>query len=146
MRHHLAILYRPLLKAIIEGQKKIECRLGKMGHPPHEVLSAGDLIWLKEAGGPIRAVATARSVRSFPHLTRHKLDLIRRRWSSEICAPESFWRSGRDATAATLIWLGEVCPLEPFRIVKRDLRAWVVLAGPPVPGQAIQAARLAAGR
>jgi len=76
-------------------------------------------------------------------LTPTMVDLIRQEWNREIRAPEAFWRArarGR-ATSATLIWLGNVCPLRPFRIEKRNRRAWMVLAGPPIPGRPVVAGR-----
>ena len=137
MRHHLAILYATFLEDITAGRKTVECRFGKIGYPPHGLTEPGDLIWLKETSGPVRAIATARSVRCFQHLTPRMIDLLRREWNPEIRAPEAFWQSHRHATAATLIWLGHVCPLRPFWIEKSDRRAWVLLEGPPVPGQPV---------
>ena len=137
MQHHLAVLYRSYLDEIIAGRKTIECRFGKMGCLHHGVLLAGDLIWLKEVSGPVRAVAAARSVRCFSPLTQEMLAFIRREWDSQIRAPAAFWRGCRWATVATLIWLGPVCPLRPFWIEKRDRRAWVLLDGPLIPGQPV---------
>lgn len=133
MRHHLAIIYRPLVRLILDGRKTIECRLGSAGVPPHGSLEAGDLIWFKEVGGPVRLVAIARSVRCFQSLSPHEVNLIRTRFDEQIQAPRSFWQAHRHAQAATLAWLGEICELEPFQIAKRDRRGWVVLDGPPVP-------------
>ncbi len=143
MHHHLAVLYRPYVDEIIAGRKTVECRLGKMGFPPHGFLRAGDLIWFKEVSGPVRAVATARSVRCLAPLTPAMIDLIRREWNREIRAPAEFWESRRRAAAATLIWLGNVCSLRPFWIEKRNRRAWMVLDGPPIPGQPIRPAQSA---
>jgi hypothetical protein len=97
------------------------------------------LIWLKQVSGPIRAVVTAKSVRTFEKLTPHLIQLIQQQWGSEIGAPQSFWRSRRSARFATLIWMGDICGLKPFHIEKRDRRTWIVLQGPPVPGSATQA-------
>lgn len=133
MRHHLAIIYRPFFRLILDGRKTIECRLGRAGVPPHGCLEAGDLIWFKESGGPVRIVARARSVRCLHPLSPHEVDLIRTRFDEQIMAPRTFWRKHRHAPAATLAWLGEICELEPFRVAKQDRRAWVVLDGPPVP-------------
>ena len=141
MKHHLAILYRTHLRRILAGRKAIECRLGDLGYPPHGQLSTGDMIWLKEVSGPIRAVATATSVRGFDNPSFQAMERIQRQWNSQILAPQAFWRSGRRVKAATLIWLGNVCPLTPFRIEKKDRRSWVVLDRPPVPGQPIVASR-----
>ncbi len=133
MRHHLAIIYRPFFGLILNGRKTIECRLGRAGVLPHGVLATGDLIWFKESAGPVRMVATARSVRFFDSLTTHAIDLIRDRYDEHILAPRSFWRVNRHAQVATLAWLDEICEVGPFQVAQQDQRAWVVLDGPPVP-------------
>jgi hypothetical protein len=134
MQHHLAVVYRTYVDDVLAGRKTIECRFGRMGYLPDGAIQAGDLIWLKEVSGPIRAVAGARSIRRFSPLTRGRIEAIRREWNDQIRAPRAFWQAARRATVATLIWLDPVCALEPFRIAKRDRRAWVLLDGPPVPG------------
>ena len=134
MRHHLAILYRTYVDAILVGDKTIECRLNRMGSIPQGLVEPGDLIWFKESNGPVRAVAAARIVRRFEGLTPERVDWLRRRFNGGIGASASFWRRHRDARAGVLIWLDNVCALEPFWVRKRDRRAWVVLAAPPVPG------------
>ena len=125
---------------ILDGHKTIECRIGRVGIPPHGYLDVGDLIWFKEAGGLVRLVAVARSVRCFHPLSPHELDLIRDRFNEQILAPRAFWRMHRHAQVATLGWLGEICELKPFQVAKRDRRAWVVLDGPPVPSSLIPGA------
>lgn len=137
MRHHLAILYRTYLDQIAAGRKTVECRLGKMGCPPHRFVRANDLIWFKEVSGPVRLVARAESVRTFSGLTIRTVERIRQEWNDAVQAPAVFWDDNRSATVATLIWLGGVCPLRPFRVHKRDRRSWVVLAGPPIPDRPI---------
>lgn len=137
MTHHLAIVYRTYLEEILNGRKTVECRLGQVSAGPHLALQPGHLIWLKQMGGPVRAVVTARSVRRFQPLTPRLLDLIRRKWGPLIRTPAGFWRANRHARIATLVWLGDLCTLEPFTIEKRDARAWVVLDGPLMPGQRV---------
>jgi len=108
-----------------------------MGYTPHRALEPGDLIWLKESSGPVRAVATAGTVRCFDRLTPARVDWLRREFNDGIRAPASFWRRHRGARFATLAWLEDICALSPFWVVKHDRRAWVVLSGPPVPGQVV---------
>lgn len=143
MHHHLAILYGSYLDEVVSGRKTVECRLGKMGYPPHGAVRPGDLIWFKETSGPVRVVASAQSIRCFRDVTPAMVETIRRQWGREIRASADFWQRGRQmgAEAVTLIWLGNVCPLRPFRVEKRNRRAWVVLAEAPAPGQAVVARR-----
>jgi ASC-1-like (ASCH) protein len=137
MQHHLAILYRSYVDAILSGEKTIECRLSRMGNIPQALVQPGDLIWLKERCGPVRAVAAARVVRRFEHLTPDRVDWLRRRFNAGIAGPASFWYQHRSARVGVLIWLDNICPLEPFWVSKSDRRAWGVLAAPPVPGEPI---------
>ena len=134
MQNHLAILHRTHLDLILSGAKTIECRLSRMGSIPYGFVQPGDLLWMKESAGPVRAVAAARTVRCFENLTPARLDWIRRRFNAGIQAPAPFWRQHRDVRFATLIWLDSVCALEPFGVKKTDRRPWVVLGAPPVPG------------
>jgi len=135
LRHHLAILHVHYLREILAGLKTIECRFSRIGNPPHRVVSPGDMIWTKEVGGPVRGVVAVREVRFFENLTPSRLEKIRQRWGRSIGASESFWRYRKGMEVVTLMWLGEGCGVRPFRIRKRDRKAWVVLDGPLVPGQ-----------
>ena len=139
MRHHLAVLHRLHLNEILSGRKTVECRLGQIGYLPYGCVQGGDLIWLKEASGPVQAVASAAAVQTLQPLTPDLLDWVRRQFNDRIRAPAGFWHNGRRATAATLVWLEDVCPLRPFQVAKHDRRAWVPLAQPPVPGKPIAA-------
>lgn len=131
--NHLAIIRARYLGDIITGRKTVECRLGKMGYPPHGQVQSGDIIWFKLPSGPVRALARVRRVRVFEALGAALLRRIRREWGARIRAPQAFWAKACHAKVATLIWLDHVCPLRPYRVGKSDRRAWVVLAKPPMP-------------
>lgn len=90
MQHHLAILYRTYLDAILAEKKTIECRLGRIGHIPHSSFNSGDMIWLKESSGPVRAVVTAGTIRRFSGLTPARVAWLRRRFNGGIQAPALF--------------------------------------------------------
>jgi hypothetical protein len=134
-RHHVAILHGPHIHALMTGQKKIECRLGRDSRPPFGCVSTGDWVWFKQPSGPIRLLARVGRVLEMKDLEPGRLTELRARWGRSIRAPESFWRDHAAARRATLLWLGCLFAVEPFPIIKRDRRAWVVLAAPPVPGQ-----------
>lgn len=137
MRHHLAILYPTYLHMIRGGVKTIECRLTRVSIPPFGVIEAGDLLWLKESSGPVRLVAEAARVQTFDALNQREVARIRRQLNHGIRADPTFWKAKQSARYGTLIWLEDVQPIEPFRVVKTDRSAWVLLDGPPVPGQPI---------
>ena len=137
MRHHLAILYPTYLEMIGKGLKTVECRLTRILVPPYGVIDAGDLLWLKESSGPVRFVAEAGRVQTLHALTEREVARIRRQLNDRIRAEPAFWQAKRSARYGTLIWLEDVQPIEPFRVVKTDRSPWVLLDGPPTPGQPI---------
>lgn len=140
MQHHLAVLYRTFIDAILAGRKTVECRLGRWGRPPHGLVKMGDLIWLKQVSGPVRAAVRVAEVHTIPLVSATDLRLVQRDWNDRVGAPAAFWQRGRSASVATLIGLGDVCGFGPdgFKIIKRDRRAWVLLASPPVPGRPLR--------
>ena len=128
MADHLAILKRAYLELILAGKKTIECRLTVMAKPPFGVLKKGQRIYLKESSGPVRGVAKAGKVICRKIEGNKDLARIRRKYGQAIMAKEEFWESRSQARYCTLIFLKGVRELaEPFRISKRDMRAWVVL-------------------
>ncbi len=137
MRHHLAILYPTYLKMIGNGIKTVECRLTRVPIPPYGVIEAGDLLWLKESSGPVRFVAEAARVQTLDALNEREVARIRRQLNHCIRAEPAFWQAKQFARYGTLIWLEDVQPIEPFRVVKTDRSPWVLLDAPPTPGQPI---------
>lgn len=125
----------------MSGKKTMECRLGHLVNSPIRRVKKKDLLWLKEVGGPIRGVASAESVYMYDKLSPELIEAIRSQWNDRIQGPADFWESKRTATCGTLIGLADVCPMKPFKIIKKDQRAWVTLASPPVPGKPIQPVR-----
>ena len=138
MKHHLAILQRVYVDQIVAGKKTVECRLGHGGHLPHGAVHPGDLVWLKEVSGPVRAVVKVMDVKTIPLGSAEAITRLRREWNDRILAPSEFWQARREARVATLIVLGDLCAFKPFRVVKTDRRAWVALCHPPVPGRRLR--------
>lgn len=134
MRHHLVVLRDEYLALMVSGQKRIECRLSTMRRSPFQVVSPGDLMWLKLPSRPIHAVATAGRC-SFHELGGGSdLSAVLSKWSAQICAAEGFF-DGASAWAkfASLIWIETVVVIRPMPIYKSDQRAWVVLDQMPFP-------------
>ncbi|MBI4580225.1 MAG: ASCH domain-containing protein [Planctomycetes bacterium] len=136
----MAVLYRNYIVDILRGRKTVECRLGRLGFPPHGIVRAGDVLWLKEVSGPVWAAVRVCGVRTVRLTGPEALEVVRRKWNDRIGAPAAYWRAGGNATAATLILLGDCCSFQPFRVRKADRRAWVPLGRPRVPGRALCAA------
>ena len=127
-RAHLAILKQPWLDMILSGRKPVESRLSKGRYPPFGQIGAGDIVFLKKSSGPVVATAIVSQARFFPDLTSEKMELLKQRYNHLICAGDDYWQSKLEARFGTLIWLGDIQPIEPVRIDKKDWRAWVPLS------------------
>lgn len=132
MNHHLMIVKPQYIAPIITGRKTIECRLSRTPKPPFGCVDPGDTLWLKASGGLIVAMLRARRVTYINPVTPDALDAISDRYGSSILAAPLFFTDHRSARYGTIIHLGHVRQLRPFRIRKRDRHAWVRLREPPI--------------
>ena len=126
-KHHLVILKRPYLEAILAGQKQIESRFTRTRCAPFGRVSPGDRLFLKLSSGPVCAVATAAAVRNFADLTPERILELKQRYNRYIVGSDEYWQSKADCGFGLLVWLKGIYTVEPVRISKKDWRAWVVL-------------------
>ena len=110
---HLAVLHRAYLDAVLAGTKTVEARLTQNRSVPFGRIRPGDTVYLKQASGPVRAVAQAGAVRTFENLTPERVDDIRLAHDHLIAGRPDYWQRKRDARYATLIWLESPRPLQP---------------------------------
>ena len=127
VNHHLVILKRPYLDAILAGRKRIESRFARTKRYAFGRVTAGDKLFLKASSGPVCATATVAAVREFDDLTPQKLAELKRRYNQDILGNDGYWRSKADSRFGFLVWLKDVRAIDPVRICKKDWRAWVVL-------------------
>lgn len=124
---HLAIFREPYLRYVLEGRKTIESRFGRNLIAPHGTVTAGDLLLLKQASGPVVGLAKVGFVHTYvldPVAWRE----IRERFSAAMCAEDqAFWEHRRDARFATLMQIAECTAIGPVSVAKKDRRGWVVL-------------------
>lgn len=125
--HHLAILKKPYLDAIIEGRKTLESRFTKTRQPYWGQIQPGDEIFLKLSSGPVCATATAAAVKYFENLTPKQILQFKQRYNHLICGSDHYWESKTNCKFGFLVWLEGVRSIKPVHINKRDWRAWVVL-------------------
>jgi ASC-1-like (ASCH) protein len=124
---HLVILKKPYLKAVIEGQKKVESRFTKTRRPHFGQIYPGDEIFLKLSSGPVCATATAAAVKYFENLTPKQILQLKQQYNHLICGSDNYWQSKTSCKFGFLVWLESVRAIKPVYISKRDWRAWVVL-------------------
>ena len=76
MQHHLAILAPGWIEPILHGSKTIESRFTKVRCAPYGKIHAGDLVYMKESGGPVKGQFTVAKVETFDNLTDAIVDQI----------------------------------------------------------------------
>jgi hypothetical protein len=123
---HLAVFVQPYLDFVLEGKKTIDSRFSVNRHAPFQQVSNGDLLILKESGGPICGVCVV-SHAWYYHLNPASWSDIEK-FSSALCMDDTlFWEKKRSASFATLMRLESVTRLHDISVQKVDPRAWVVL-------------------
>lgn len=126
---HLAVFVDPFLEYILSGKKTVESRFSMVRFPPYGRVSRGDLVLLKESGGPVVGICEVGAA-WFYRLNAESWKTIRRDFTTAICAEDpEFWRSREQAEFATLMYVSRVKRLPPIVWPKRDRRGWVVLRG-----------------
>jgi ASC-1-like (ASCH) protein len=127
MNHHLAILKKPYLDAILAGRKTIESRLYQTKQKWLSQISAGDKIFLKASSGAVMATATVDKVKYYENLTPEQILEMQKQYNQQILGDEQYWREKAGSRYGVLVWLKDVRPI-PHRFIKKfDWRAWVVL-------------------
>ncbi|MGA2323363.1 MAG: ASCH domain-containing protein [Sedimentisphaerales bacterium] len=127
MNHHLAILKKPYLDAILTGRKTIESRLYQTRQKWLSQVIAGDKIFLKASSGPVMATATVDKVKCFENLTAGQIAQMQKQYNQQILGDEQYWRDKANSRCGILVWLKEVRPIPNQLIKKFDWRAWVAL-------------------
>lgn len=132
---HLAILdkKRKLLAKILTGEKSIESRWYKSKVKPWGTIHAGETIYFKESGDPVRVKAKISEVMQF-YLPQTNIPELLEKYGREICfsspKPELIaWCSQRKY--CILITLKNVQRIEPFEINKKGfgmMAAWITVA------------------
>jgi hypothetical protein len=117
------------LSFVLDGRKTVESRFGRNRCAPFDQVRQGDIILLKQIGGPVCGLVLAKQA-WFYELHHQSIDNIREQYGDTICADDSFWESKRDAQYATLIELAEPISIEAMPCSKRDRRGWVALTSP----------------
>ncbi len=134
MQYHLAILTQPWLELILDGKKTIESRFTKIRCAPYAKIDIGDIVYLKESGGPVKGQFIASKVETYTDLTPEMLNEINRRYHRDIFVDsqfQEFWEKWAASKYATLIHVDNVIAYKnPFPFPKKDARAWVVLDKP----------------
>jgi hypothetical protein len=127
---HVAILSNSYLELILNYCKTVESRFSVQKRTPYKRVKKGDIILLKQSGGPIKGISYVSSV-WFYEITPGTLDQIKKRFASQLqIKDQTFWHKYEKSSYATLIQLEHVRRLNPIKYSKRDQRAWVSFNSP----------------
>lgn len=128
MSVHVAILRRPYDRLILDGRKRIECRLTKTALPPFGCITPGERIYFKISSGPFVATAVASRVLMADALAPEDIHALRKRYDKWVRGDPAYWKIKRDCRFATLIWLRDVEPSTQRPCYKpQNMRAWYTL-------------------
>jgi hypothetical protein len=126
---HLAVFNEPFLSLVLNGDKKIESRFSMNKISPFEKVRKGDIIILKESGGPITGAFIAGDVNFFQNLNKTLMKKIEDEYSQLICSghDNDFWKNRDRAKYASLIEVKKIKKLPPFKCDKKDRSGWSIL-------------------
>ncbi len=126
---HVAIMRRSwgLTERIASGQKTIESRWSNRRVAPWDRIRAGETVYFKDSGQPIRLRATVAAVDQFKDLTPTKVRALLERYGAAggLIAAElpTYYERFKTKRYAIFIFLRDVCLVEPFHITKRGFGA-----------------------
>jgi len=124
---HIAIFREPYLDRIMTGTKTIESRLTRNKIAPFARISAGDVVFLKKAAGPVKGIGIVSLVESFSRLNCHELIKILNKRQEGLALEDDFRQAKRAANYATFVYFDCVTVIKPFQLLKTSREAWVVL-------------------
>lgn len=125
--HHLVILKKPYLEAILDGRKRIESRFSKNRRGPFGRVLPGDKLFLKVSSGPVCATATIAAVKTVENLTPKEITKLKKQYNHYIRGSGRYWLNQAGCKFGFLVWLKDIRQIKPVRIDKKDWRGWVVL-------------------
>ncbi len=126
---HLAVFVEPYLQFILDGRKTVESRFSSKRCAPYGVVQPGDLVLLKQSGGPVLGICQVAEV-WFYRLDPSSWREIRT-FANALCVSDpKFWSTRQNASYATLMRIQRARTIQPFVVPKRDRRGWVILQKP----------------
>lgn len=141
MKSHLAIYglegrSQDYIDLMLKGEKTVDAKVYWKRIPPWQSISIGDMIYLKQSGGPIRGRVEVSDVNYFEVGDPQQLLILLSQIRDEIGirSDDSFDRTFRkwsEGRYATVFWMVNPESCDPFQFHKRDRRVWVPDFEPP---------------
>lgn len=128
MTSHIAIMsHKSLLDKILAGQKTIESRFSRVKSAPFGQIAAGDQVYFKLSGGPVLGYARVARVEEYDNLTPHQIEDLARKYRQELALSEDFLARKMESKFASLLFLIDVAPSEPWTYKQDGRSGWIVL-------------------
>lgn len=133
MKKHLTIFEKEVLTEMLENRKSIETRFSKHKIAPYQQIEAGDLVYIKPAGGEIIAQFYVKKVIFFENLDAEDWEYIKKIYGPKLSLgnpqkDEEFFKSKSDSRYGTLLFIDRLETLIASPIIpKKDRRGWLVL-------------------
>jgi hypothetical protein len=125
---HVAVIYARYIDMLLRREKRVELRLSRNRIPPFGIAEAGDTLYIKQSGGPMRARALMTRVECYEGLTPASLMDLKARYNHLICGPDEAWIAKARSRYATLLWLDDFIETADAPTYKRFTgNAWQVL-------------------
>lgn len=134
---HVAIMRKSwgLTEKILSGEKKIESRWYMNRSRPWGNISAGDTVYFKNTGEPIKLVSIVEKVMQFDELTPDKVAEILKEFGKDDGIPieksSEYYERFKNKKYCILIFLKDVESVSPFEINKTgfgNMAAWLTAA------------------
>ena len=129
-RRHLGVFSPPFIDLILDGRKTIESRFTKVRCAPYGIIKTGDVVLMKDVGGPVRGEFQVSRVEVFTNLTESIIKDLAREYGAALCsdADPEFWEHRNASKYATFMYVSNPIRYhKPQLYPKRDRRGWVVL-------------------
>lgn len=133
---HLAIMRKSwgLTQKVLNGQKKIESRWYSVKYKPWDGIKAGETVYFKDSGEPIRIKAEVSKVMQFADLTPKRVrEILYEYGKDDGIEPEKipeFFERFKDKKYCMLIFLKNPTEINPFNINKTGfgaMSAWITV-------------------
>lgn len=124
-KKHLAIVSSKLMAAIFEGLVTIDARFSKNRTVPYGQISAGDTVYLKQAGEDITGQYIVKKIISFENPQLQDWQTIALYFPNI----EKFQKVDRSHKFVSLIFMTQVERFitSPIKITKKDNKTWMVI-------------------
>ncbi len=134
MKKHLAILTRPAIKAVISGEKTVEIRFSKKKISPFGEVNTGDIVYMKPPGEDLTGQFEVTKVIMLDGIDQTDWDWIKDQFMEKmslgsVAEAKNYFKIHQGSKYATIMFIGSVEQFitSPIRIIKRDLRGWLVI-------------------